>query len=377
MEQTKKLLTTFLTIIALLVIVGFIFIYSASSVYALESSGNAGFFVRKQVIGLILGLIGIGIIVLLPLDLIQKLSPFLFLGSLLLTYATLLPGIGVMLNGSHRWLSIGGILFQPSELLKVFTLLYLANYINKKQFNLRSFLYGYLPFLAIVGSALLVLLKQPDFGQAVTLGFTSLALFFVAQGNLFHLSITAAIGATGAIILVILKPYRMRRILVFMNPWDDPQGAGFQIIQSLVAIGSGGLWGLGITHSKQKFFYLPMQHTDFIFSVIAEETGFIGVTILIGLFLFMLVTGIKLARSLENEFASLTTLGFVYLLNLQALVNIFVACGLAPTKGIGLPFVSFGSSALICSLLMVGIIINCALEDKTKNTPSLGKQFSS
>ncbi|KKT23600.1 MAG: Stage V sporulation protein E [candidate division TM6 bacterium GW2011_GWF2_43_87] len=308
-----------------------------------------------------------GVIILLPLELIRKLSPLLFIGSLALTYATLLPGIGIMLNGSHRWLSIGGILFQPSELLKVFTLLFLANYIERTQFNLRSFFYGYVPFLCIVGVALLVLLKQPDFGQAVTLGFTSLALFFVAQGNLLHLSITGLIGAIGAVILVVLKPYRLQRILVFLNPWDDPQGAGFQIIQSLVAIGSGGLWGLGITHSKQKFFYLPMQHTDFIFSVIAEETGFIGAAILISIFLLLLITGIRLARSLENEFSQLTILGFVYLLSLQAIVNIFVASGLAPTKGIGLPFVSFGSSSLICSLIMVGIITNCALEGNEKS----------
>jgi len=363
MGDTRRLLTTFLTLVAILIMVGMVFIYSASSVYALESCGNAAYFIKKQLFGLILGLIGLFCMVLLPLSTIKKFAPLFFLVSLVLTYATLLPGIGIMLNGSRRWLSLGGIMLQPSELLKMCTIMYLARYIEKKQFNLRSLLHGFIPFLSIAGIVILVLLKQPDFGQAVTIGTTALALFFVAQGNLKHLSITALIGLFGATILVYFKAYRMRRILIFLNPWSDPQGAGFQIIQSLVAIGSGGAFGLGLTHSKQKFFYLPMQHTDFIFSVIAEETGFIGVTFLILAYVLLLITGVKLARQFTDDFATLVTLGFVFLISLQAIINIFVASGLAPTKGIGLPFVSFGSSSLICSLFMVGLIINCALEN--------------
>ncbi|HBY06198.1 MAG: Stage V sporulation protein E [candidate division TM6 bacterium GW2011_GWE2_42_60] len=363
MEDTKRLLTTFLTLVAILIMVGMVFIYSASSVYALESCGNAAYFIKKQLFGLVLGLIGLFCMILLPLPAIKKFAPLFFLVSLALTYATLLPGIGIMLNGSRRWLSFGGIMLQPSELLKMCTIMYLARYIEKKQFNLRSLLHGFIPFLSIVGIVILVLLKQPDFGQAVTIGTTALALFFVAQGNLKQLSITALIGLFGATILVYFKAYRMRRILIFLNPWSDPQGAGFQIIQSLVAIGSGGTFGLGLTHSKQKFFYLPMQHTDFIFSVIAEETGFVGVTLLILAYILLLITGVKLARQFTDDFATLVTLGFVFLISLQAIINIFVASGLAPTKGIGLPFVSFGSSSLICSLFMVGLIINCALEN--------------
>lgn len=364
MEEIKRLLTTFLTLVAVLILVGMVFIYSASSVYALESCGNAAYFVKKQLFGVILGLFGLFCMTLIPLSVIKKYAPLLFLISLTLTYATLLPGIGIMLNGSRRWLSLGGLMMiQPSELLKICTIIYLARYIEKKQFNLRSLLHGFIPFLSITGIAILVLLKQPDFGQAVTIGTTALALFFVAQGNLKHLSITALIGLIGATILVYFKAYRMRRILIFLNPWSDPQGAGFQIIQSLVAIGSGGFLGLGLTHSKQKFFYLPMQHTDFIFSVIAEESGFIGVGLLIFVYIFLLITGVKLARQFTDDFATLTTLGFIFLISLQAIINIFVATGLAPTKGIGLPFISFGSSALICSMLMVGLIINCALEN--------------
>lgn len=364
MKKTSKLLTPFISIIAILVFIGFVFIYSSSSIFALETCGNSAYFIKKQFIGLVFGLIGLVTILLVPLDLIKKLSPWLFFSAIFLTYATLIPGIGKTINGSSRWLNLGGFSFQPSELLKVTCILYLAYYIGKKRFLLRSFSRGYLPFLCIIGIAVAGLLKQPDFGQTVAIGCTSLIMFFVAQGNIRHLFYTALVGLLGSACLIYLKAYRMRRILVFLNPWADPQGAGFQIIQSLIAIGSGGIWGVGISHSKQKFFYLPMQHTDFIFSVIAEETGFVGITILITLYLLLMVIGIKIARSVKDPFTSLVTLGFVFLVNLQAVINIFVASGLAPTKGIGLPFISYGNSSLICNLLILGVVINGVLEQK-------------
>lgn len=363
MKSTSRLLTPFVIIVALLVTIGFIFIYSSSSVFALETCGNSAFFIKKQFVGLVIGLIGMAAAILVPLDLIKKLAPWFFLFCIFLTYLTLIPHIGMTINGSSRWLNLGGFSFQPSELLKVACILYLATYIGKKRFLLQSFVYGYLPFLFIIGIAIAGLLKQPDFGQAVTIGTTSLILFFIAQGSARHLFYTGLLSLIGAACLIYLKAYRMRRILVFLNPWADPQGAGFQIIQSLIAIGSGGIWGVGISHSKQKFFYLPMQHTDFIFSVIAEETGFVGVLLLISLYLLLLIIGVKIAKSLRDQFSSLVTLGTVFLINLQAAMNICVASGLAPTKGIGLPFISYGNSSLICNLLLIGIVINCIIED--------------
>lgn len=362
MKTASKLLTPFVSVVILLITIGFIFIYSSSSVFALETCGSAAFFVKKQLVGLLIGIAGMIGIILLPLDLIKRSTPLFFIFSILLTYATLIPHIGMTINGSSRWLNLGGFSFQPSELLKVACILYLAVYIGKKKFLLRSFTHGYLPFLLLIGIAIAGLLKQPDFGQAVTIGSTSLIMFFIAQGSARHLFYTALVSLVGAICLVYLKAYRMRRVLVFLNPWADPKGAGFQIIQSLIAIGSGGIWGVGISHSKQKFFYLPMQHTDFIFSVIAEETGFVGITILISLYLLLLIFGIRIARTVKDQFTILVTLGSVFLINLQAAMNMFVASGLAPTKGIGLPFISYGNSSLICNLLLIGIIINCVLE---------------
>ncbi|KKP35446.1 MAG: Lipid II flippase FtsW [candidate division TM6 bacterium GW2011_GWF2_32_72] len=354
----KSNLKIFLSIIASLIIIGLLFIYSSSSVYALEKIGSSFYFVKKQILGVIIGIIGLIIFRFLSLDFIKSKSPFLFFGSLFLTALTLVPKIGTRIHGSSRWLNIGGFAFQPSELLKIFLLIYVAYFLEKQTGRLHSFKHGYLPFLIILGITSLILLKQPDFGLTVTLCTTCFAMFFIAEFKPKHLLMT--IGAALPIIglLIALKPYRVKRVLTFLNPWEDPQGAGFQIIQSLIAIGTGSFWGTGISNSKQKFFYLPMQHTDFIFSIIAEETGFIGSVILITLYILFLYYGIKIATLLKNNFAIFVVLGFTILNSLQATINLFVATGMMPTKGIGLPFVSFGNSALVCNLCMVGLIIN-------------------
>lgn len=364
MKKTPtSLLTLFLVLIAILTLIGLIFIYSSSSVYALEKCGSAHYYVKKQLIGIVVGIIALFITALIPVSLIKKIAPFLFLGALIITACTLIPGIGSVINGSRRWLSIAGFQFQPSELLKIATLIYLAVFIEKKEYQLKSFKYGYFPFLCIIGLATAVILPQPDFGQAATLALTAFVIFFIAGGNLYHLLYTTAPALIGAALLIYLKPYRFKRILIFLDPWSDPQGAGFQIIQSLIAIGSGGWAGVGLTNSKQKFFYLPMQHTDFIFSIIAEETGFLGTTLLIALYVTLLFVGCKLAWRMKHTFSQLITLSFVILINLQAIINIYVTTGLAPTKGIGLPLISYGSSAIVCNLIMVGIIINCVYEE--------------
>ena len=187
---------------------------------------------------------------------------------------------------------------------------------------------------------------------------TSFILMYIAQCRMLFLLVTIGSVIPLAGLLIYLEPYRLQRVLAFLNPWEDPQGSGFQIIQSLIAIGSGNITGVGIAQSKQKFFYLPMQHTDFIFSIIAEETGFIGASLLILIFILFLYTGLKIARKLHDPFCFYTTIGYVLLTSIQALMNLFVATGLMPTKGLGLPFISYGSSALLCNVVMLGLIIN-------------------
>jgi cell division protein FtsW len=359
-ERSKLLadLKIFLSITTTLAIIGLLFIYSSSSIFALEKHGIAHYFVLRQLKGLLLGIIGLITLRFLPLTFIKKGSPFFFFGSLLLTLLTLIRPFVLRIHGSSRWLNLGGFAFQPSELLKMTLIIYVAYFLTKKERKIGSFTQGYLPFLTIIGITCLVLLKQPDFGLTVTLAATVFMLLFIAQFRAKHLLLTLCLALPGILGLIYFFPYRLKRIMTFLNPWDDPQGAGFQIIQSLIAIGSGSLWGSGIAASKQKFFYLPMQHTDFIFSIIAEETGFIGASLLIMLYMLFLYFGIRLAWNLKNAFATFTTLGFVILMSLQALINISVATGLIPTKGIGLPFISYGSSSLACSVAMLGLIIN-------------------
>jgi cell division protein FtsW len=348
--------TLFLILIALSC--GLIFIYSSSSVYALEKCGTPLFFVKKQLFGHFLGLIGMAIGVFLPLPVIKRLTPLFFYGTLFLTGLT--GFVGLSLNGSRRWLSLAGIIFQPSELLKIGFILYAAFFLSKKESRIGSLWHTTLAYALIIILTCLVLLKQPDFGQAVVLASTGMLMLLSAGGSLRHLaagffSLVPVLAA-----LVAYKPYRLRRIAAFLHPWDDPQGAGFQIIQSLIAIGSGSLTGLGIGNSKQKFFYLPMQHTDFIFSIIAEETGFVGCFLCVILFLSIFYCGLRLALGLSDRFSQLLVLGFFLLITLQGSINMAVAVGLLPTKGIGLPFFSYGISSLFSTLSLLGVVINAS-----------------
>jgi cell division protein FtsW len=360
MVETQKQSTvfSFISVIMVCIMVGMIFIYSSSSVYALERLGSADYYLRKQVAGFLLGVLGAVIARYLPLELIKRCIPLVFFGTLLLTAMTFVPGLGTSIHGSHRWIYIAGFGFQPSEALKMAFIVYLSYLLAKKKFRVTSLTQGYLPLLSIMVITALFLLKQPDFGQALTLCITSFLLFFIAHCRGKHLLITLSSLLPVIGFLVYLKPYRVQRVLTFLNPWEDPQGAGFQIIQSLIAIGSGNLTGVGIAQSKQKYFYLPMQHTDFIFSIIAEETGFVGAGMLILLFILFLYTGLKLANMLKDPFSYYATTGYVLLTSLQALINLFVATGLVPTKGLGLPFISYGLSALLCNIVMLGLIIN-------------------
>lgn len=357
-SRAKNNFATLLGIIATLVIIGLLFIYSSSSIYAAQRFGSAHYFLKRQLIGVVLGFAGFFIARKVSQEFLYAWTPAFFFGSWFLTCLTLVPQLSSRIHGSSRWLSIAGFSFQPSELLKIAFIMYLARFLTKRKDKPFTFTAAYLPFLILTGLVGCVLLAQPDFGLAVTLITTAVALLFITGFPFLHLTVVAGILIPLAGALIYSQPYRLKRILIFLDPWKDPQGAGFQIIQSLIAIGSGSWWGSGISHSKQKFFYLPMQHTDFIFSIIAEETGFIGSTVIVLLFLLLAYYGMKIACQLKSTFATLTTLGFTILITLQGIINFCVATGLLPTKGIGLPFISYGNSSLICFLCMIGIMAN-------------------
>lgn len=359
-DHLKSDLRKFLLVAASLTLVGLIFIYSSSSVFALEKCGDAAYFLKKQLAYFFLGIIGFLFFALVPKEFFKKHAALFFLGSIGLTLLTFVPQLGLKCHGSNRWLSIAGFSFQPSELLKLFLLIYLGYFLEKKQKSSGSFVNSYLPYLMVLGLTSVVLLKQPDFGSMVSIFITSVILLFVAEFNLIYLGITVLLMIPAGFYLILAKSYRLNRILIFLNPWSDPQGKGFQIIQSLIAIGSGSVWGLGISNSKQKYFYLPMQHTDFIFSIVAEETGFVGSCIVVLLYFLLCFYGMRLALQLNGAFEFFTAVGFVVFISLQAVINLMVTTGLVPTKGLSLPFISYGGTAIISLFCMLGLISNFA-----------------
>ncbi len=349
----------FLSIVIILVTIGCIFIYSSSSIFALEKCGTAHYFVIRQLLGVLIGLIGIAAIQLFSAQQIKRASPYLFFGALFLTALTLVPYFARSIHGANRWINLGGITFQPSELLKCTIILYISYLLTKKDWLISLKIRDYIAPLIVWAISCAIVLKQPDFGLTVTITLTVLSLLFINHMRIKHLLACLMVIVPAGVCLILLKAYRLRRILIFLNPWNDPRGSGYQIIQSLVAIGSGGWFGMGIGHSKQKFFYLPMQHTDFIFSVIAEETGFVGAALVVLLYILFLYFGIRIAMHMQNSYATLVVAGITILISFQAIINMAVVSGLMPTKGIGLPFISYGNSSLACNLIMIGIILNC------------------
>ena len=357
-QRLKYNLKLFLIICVTFILLGIIFVYSSSSFYALETLKQPLYFVKKQLFGIIVGAFAYTIASKISLSFLKNMSFFSLVATTILTALPLIQPFSHKINGSHRWLNLHGFIFQPSELLKVALVIYLASLLSRKKIMDHNTLTTAAPLTIILAIIGVVLLKQPDFGCLVTLFATTLTLLFLANFPLRYFIGTIATAAPMAFLMIYLQPYRWQRILTYLDPWQDPQGAGFQIIQSLIAIGSGGLWGTGIAQSQQKFFYLPMQHTDFIFAIMAEEIGFIGSFFFITLCMAFLWFGFRIAWNLKNTFSMYLVQGITALISLQFIVNLFVSTGLAPTKGIGLPFISYGNTALVCNMLMIGLIVN-------------------
>lgn len=357
-QKLKHDLSIFLIISFTFLILGIIFVYSSSSYFALEKLNQPLYFVKKQFMGIIVGIIAFFIAQLISLNFFKNISFFSLIGATILTAIPMINHFSHKVHGSHRWLNIHGFIFQPSELLKVALVLYLASLLSRKKIMEHTTHKTALPLLIIMGIIGIILLKQPDFGCLATLFATTLIMMFVANLPLRYFIGTILAALPLCFFLIYLQPYRWQRILTYLNPWQDPQGTGFQIIQSLIAIGSGGLWGTGIAQSQQKFFYLPMQHTDFIFAIIAEEIGFIGSLFFVILCVLFLWFGSRIALNLQEPFAMYLVQAIIIIISLQFIINLFVSTGLAPTKGIGLPFISYGNTALVCNLFMIGLIKN-------------------
>ncbi len=342
----------------ILVVFGALMIYSSTSVItpALAKKGATEFYYfKRHVFTIFVGLCLMFLAYTVKPSFLKKIAIPLLLFSFVLLLFVFLPGIGVQVNGARRWIRLWPSTFQPSELVKLSMVIFLARYLSSPAFRTESFA-SFIKPLAVMVIFQAVMLMQPDFGAAMSLAFLAIAMLFLSGTRLRYI-ISLAFLALPMLIMLIKEPYRLRRVTSFMDPWKDPLGSGFQLVQSFIAFGSGGITGVGIGSSKQKLSYLPESHTDFIFSIIGEEFGFIGVSVIVALFVVIFFRGFSLANRTQDKFTYYLAVGLSLMISVQALVNFAVATGLVPTKGLPLPFISYGGSSLLMNMAAIGILL--------------------
>ncbi len=350
--------TVVLFIVLALVGLGITMVYSASCILALENFGNQYYYLQRQALFSLAGVFLMFVVMKIPYRLYYRLSyPVLGIGLTLLTLLHI-PGLGRSIGGATRWLQVGSIVFQPSEVAKLAIVIFMSYSLSKKQEKIKTFSIGFLPNMLIPLVAIFLIMKEPDFGTSILLVVIVLLMMFFAGTKVRYLLLTILGSFPIFYLLIVRAEYRLMRILVFLNPWIDPKRAGFQITQSFIAFGSGGIWGQGLGEGKQKLFFLPAPHTDFIYAVIGEELGFLGTALVVALFLTFVWRGVKIACRMTDPFGCLLAIGITAMLGIQALVNMGVVLGLLPTKGLPMPFVSYGGTSLIVSLIAAGILLN-------------------
>lgn len=341
-----------------LLVLGLVAIYSASSFLAEHRWGDSYFYLKRQ--GMFC-LAGLGLMIVaknVPTTIYRKLVYPILLLSLGLLVLLLVPGVSAKVGGSSRWLRYGDFSFQPSEFAKLALSIYIAYSMTKKGPQMGIFSRGFLPHLLVSGIFMTLILLQPDLGTSIIIGCWVLALLFVGGVNIFQLFLTLILFAPVVLWLIWQADYRLKRWWAFLNPWQDPEGLGFQIIHSFLALGSGGLLGAGLGNSKQKLFYLPEPHTDFILAILGEELGLVGLTLIVVLFSVLIVRGIKVGLNAHEIYDTYLATGISMMMGLQALINMGVVLGLLPTKGLTLPLISYGGSSLVISLFSIGILLN-------------------
>ncbi|MCY4523112.1 MAG: putative lipid II flippase FtsW [Halobacteriovoraceae bacterium] len=367
LDESKKIQKIFLGVLTGITIFGIIMVYSSSYFYAKEIFGSSVYFLTRQFLFLIISIIVALTISKTKFSFWIKYGHYIHYFAVSLLLCTFIPDISIEVKGAHRWIEILGIRFQPGELVKFTIIIALLNYFeffssfNKKQKTFR---------ILWIMAPLLLLVKQPDFGSFIicflAIGFVSYLSSIPRKYCYGILTVGLALGT----LLMFNKQYRVERILSFLNPWQSPQGSGFQIIQSFLAFANGSLWGQGLGNSKEKLFYLPEAHNDFIFSVVGEEWGFIGVFIIVTLFVILIYTGLKLSLQAKKQVNFLLISSITFLFGIQALLNMGVVLGLLPTKGLNLPFISYGGSSLISNFFGVGLILSASKNHTFSTSPA-------
>jgi cell division protein FtsW len=358
-----------------LALFGVVMVYSASADLAYAENGTQYYYVKKQVIFTVAGLLAM-------------------MGAMHFDYgrlrdrrvvAGLLAGTVVMLlavfafpriNGAHRWIRLGGLSLQPSELSKFALMIFLARFLERRAGEEHALLKTFVPCVLMTGLLVVLVAAEPDLGTAMMLGVISVVLLFAAGARLLYLGILGAIGAVGITFMIVLFPWRLGRVTAFLDPWADAQGTGFQVVQSLIAVGSGGTNGLGFAQGRQKMLFLPFAHSDFIFAVVGEELGLLGALTLVLVFGVFLWRGVRAARRAPDRFGMLLGLGIVVGIVAQALFNISVVLSLVPTKGIPLPFISYGGSSMMLTLVSVGVLLNISQQGTAQGDAATRKSFA-
>jgi len=350
-----------------LVGIGIVMVYSASSALALNKFGSSYYFLKKQSIFALLGIVVLVISCHVPYHILRSLTYPLLVLAVILLFVILISGFGYSAGGAKRWFRIAGFTFQPSEFARFALVIYLAYSMNKKMSRIKEFKVGFLPHVLVLCMFTVLIMLQPDFGSVVIFGAITWIMLFVGGVRISYLLGSLVLVIPIIYSLMVSADYRIERIMSFMNPWQYSTDKGYQVVHSLLAFGTGGIWGTGIGKGYQKLFYLPEPHTDFIFSVVGEELGLIGVLIILGLYTVILWRGISIARNTEDTFGSFVAIGLTTAIGLQICVNMGVALGLLPTKGLTLPFLSYGGTSLLMNMVSIGVLMNISAMKKVRN----------
>jgi cell division protein FtsW len=360
---------TLVTVIGSLLVFGLIMISSAGVIYSETRFGDPYYFFKHQLLyGVLPGTLVLYVLQKIDYRFWKKFAVPFFFVSIVFLLLVFVPGIGSKVYGASRWIQLGPFSFQPSEMAKLATIIYLAAWLESRGSNrIKDMFEGVLPFLGIMGLIGFLIMKQPDTGTLGVIVLTSFAIYFVSGARINHLVWMSGFGMFALWILVKLEPYRFNRILAFLDPSADPQGIGYQINQALLAVGSGGFFGVGLGHSRQKFNYLPEPVGDSIFAIIGEELGMIGTTVLVVLFVMLALRGIKIAKNSPDMFGRLLATGIMMWIILQAFINISANIALVPLTGIPLPFISYGGTSLLFLMAAIGILLNISKQSNLEN----------
>ncbi|MDD3375759.1 MAG: putative lipid II flippase FtsW [Candidatus Omnitrophica bacterium] len=354
----RELRVSIAAITTVLICLGIIMIFSSSGIYALQELGSSTYFLQRHLVYLCVGFIFMMFAMTIDYRVLAQYSKPILIFSIVMLVLVLIPGVGKEVYGARRWFRFLGFGFQPSEFAKLAVLIYASDFLARKQKRITSLFSGFIPLMCVLGVVSLLILKQPDLGTTALISAVVLVMLFIAGTRIAFLASIAFLSFPAIYYLIARVPYRLRRIQAFLDPWSDKQGAGFQLVQSQIALGSGGIFGLGLGKSMQKLFYLPAAHTDFILSIIGEELGLLGTATVVLLFVLFIWQGARIAKRTQEPFGYFLAIGIVAMIGLQAIVNIGVSIGAFPTKGLPLPFISYGGSALIVQMVCVGLLLN-------------------